>query len=627
MSKFRARRAPVLLLCLILAAGAGLLVWRLAPVPPEEAPPGWTVMVYMVGSDLESFDGLATLDLKEMRASVRDDTTLLVMTGGCPAAEGSLFGDDCRLYRITGGGDELLDTVSGGMGDPATLSRMLKAGAAMAQGPAMLVFWDDGYGPIEGFGNDTRTPDDRRLTLDEIAQALRENGFDRRPLTVIGFDACLMSGCETAVTLAPYARYLLASQETVPPEGLDYGFLAALAPEADGEAAGRAVIASFTAFYDAMFAKYPGRSQPCTLALTDLSGSADLADAVGALMGEMQRDVDEGRFPDISALRQDVWQYGRVLLDTEYDIVDLKQLARSAAAAHPEAEAVLTAMDRCVIHRGGNRPEAGGLSVFFPQLAAEEHTAVWLDRVNRLPLPEAWRSFLIRYDDALRNGPPPGTASPVPEDVFGARLDDTALRDFVRAKYYVLEGTMEDGMRLLRAGSDWSLEDHTVTVRWNRQLVRLRTDGDSVPLVTFPVQADDEKAYFAGYAVALTGMSPIRIRLNTAMDRKTGAWSALSAVPVGAEPESGRREVRLDQVDTILFYSAPSMPAYNDNGQLLPWTDWPAAGSSYPEYLDVTEGFTISETPLPETGGPYWLQIVITDTYNRQYSAGLVPLD
>ena len=39
-------------------------------------------MVYMIGSDLESEDGLASRDLKEMQAALRGDTTLLLMAGG-----------------------------------------------------------------------------------------------------------------------------------------------------------------------------------------------------------------------------------------------------------------------------------------------------------------------------------------------------------------------------------------------------------------------------------------------------------------------------------------------------------------------------------------------------------------
>ena len=66
----------LVLLC-IAAVGAVLLI-----LPHRQQNDGWTVMVYMVGSDLESRYGLLTKDLEEMRSAVREDTRLIVMMGG-----------------------------------------------------------------------------------------------------------------------------------------------------------------------------------------------------------------------------------------------------------------------------------------------------------------------------------------------------------------------------------------------------------------------------------------------------------------------------------------------------------------------------------------------------------------
>ena len=44
----------------------------------------------------------------------------------------------------------------------------------------------------------------------------------------IGFDACLMSSVETAFMCAPYAEYMIASQEVEPGSGWNYAFLSGI---------------------------------------------------------------------------------------------------------------------------------------------------------------------------------------------------------------------------------------------------------------------------------------------------------------------------------------------------------------------------------------------------------------
>ena len=631
MKRLRISRLRAGAICLVLiAAIAGCLfgIFRPEPLPDADALAGWTVMVYMVGSDLERDDGLGTRSLQAMRQALRPGTRLLAMTGSSPDNEGSLFGEACRLYQMSAAGESLLETFPGSLCDPEPLSRLLAVGAQVAQGPTALILWDHGFGPMGGFGYDPLRTDGRRLSLADLAGALRENGYDKHPLTVAGFDACLMSGCETALTLAPYARYLLASQETIPKEGWDYSFLETLSPETDGEAFGRAAIACFTARYRRLYSDYPSSEQPYSLSLIDLSGTDALAAAADAFFGALLRDVKAGNFPAVSQLRQKPWSCGRVILRTEYDTVDLAQLAREATGTYPEAAAVPEALARCVVHSDGNEPGAGGLSVFFPQLADPADLAEWLTRLDTMPLPQNWRAFMHAYSDALAADPPMGQAAAVPGDPFSARLDETGLRDFLRAKYYVLEGTPKEGMRLLCAGDDWTLSGDTVTVRWNRRTLSLSSGDDVIPLVAFPILRDGEHAYRYAHAVVYDDAVPVSARLRAVLDTQKGTWRVLSAIPSGGdEPESGRKEIPLSRITTILSYSDRYLPVLDWEGRTLPWTEWVPTGSAFPDQLNVTGDLSLTETDLPDGGGPYWLQIVIVDTYNRQYAAPLMPLD
>ena len=145
-------------------------------LPADSAGEGWTVMVYMVGaSDMvrpsnpqRDYFGL---DLKEMQAAVRDDTTLLVMTGGAAVRNTEFISEGSGIYRITREGSWLISEYEESMVDPEALQYLLQTGLENAHGSTALILWDHGYGAFEGFGNENRD-DQKRLTMPELREAL-----------------------------------------------------------------------------------------------------------------------------------------------------------------------------------------------------------------------------------------------------------------------------------------------------------------------------------------------------------------------------------------------------------------------------------------------------------------------
>ena len=64
------------------------------------------------------------------------------------------------------------------------------------------------------------------LTLMELSRAFEDSPFNRaNRLEWLAFDACLMASLEVAALMAPYARFMVASEEVLPGKGFDYGFL------------------------------------------------------------------------------------------------------------------------------------------------------------------------------------------------------------------------------------------------------------------------------------------------------------------------------------------------------------------------------------------------------------------
>ncbi|MBO4416354.1 MAG: hypothetical protein J5824_10310, partial [Lachnospiraceae bacterium] len=189
-------------------------------------PDGWTIFVYLCGTDLESDYGAATYDLDEMlSASSSDKVKFIVETGGTYMWNNDVLDTEkLQRYLIRNGDIKLLDERKlDDMGDPGTLSDFLKWGlkehASKHNG---LIFWDHGGGSITGICFDELYDNDS-LDLTEVDSALNESLSEMdMKLDFIGFDACLMGTVETANILATYAGYMYGSEELEPGSGWDY---------------------------------------------------------------------------------------------------------------------------------------------------------------------------------------------------------------------------------------------------------------------------------------------------------------------------------------------------------------------------------------------------------------------
>ena len=183
-----------------------------------------TIMVYMCGTDLESRSGMGTADLQEMLDARFDgDITLLIYTGGCKAWKNSVVSSSAnQIWQVKDGKLICLKENLGNvpMTDPDTLSGYIRWCAENYPASRYeLILWDHGGGSVSGYGYDEKFASSGSMNLAGLDTALKSADvkFD-----FIGFDACLMATAETALTMAQYADYLIASEETEPGVGWYY---------------------------------------------------------------------------------------------------------------------------------------------------------------------------------------------------------------------------------------------------------------------------------------------------------------------------------------------------------------------------------------------------------------------
>ena len=330
---------------------------------------GWTIFVYLCGSDLESEGYAGTQDIIEaVSAQYSEDVRIVYQTGGANQwyEDAGISNSNLQRWVTVDGDIELLEELpDASMGQADTLADFVSWGVENYPAKRMgLVLWNHGGGSISGVCFDENHDYDS-LSLNEIDSALN-SVYDKMTdkFEFIGFDACLMSTMETANILVPYARYMFASEETEPGCGWNYtdimNFLAEN-PDADGNQLGEMQCESFYQHCE----EY-GDSNGTTFAITDLS-------KMDALISAFDRTAKElYEYDDLSSIARSAYNadnFGGNNRNEGYtNMVDLRGFLNMVKQYAPSAEEALSALDSAVVHNitGIDHTGAGGLSIYYP---------------------------------------------------------------------------------------------------------------------------------------------------------------------------------------------------------------------------------------------------------------------
>lgn len=401
-----------------LGLGAAVTSWQ--PAAPAASTPAasytrqaeeteYGVLLYMVGSNLESECGAATANLQELLAADLGTVRVVGEAGGSLLwhTEGFEAGKNTR-FRIEEGRltvDAALPARN--MGEAGTLADFIQyARTCYPAEKTVLVLWDHGDGPVGGFGCDDLCGGDS-LMLTELDAALAAAGCDRQPLEVIGLDACCMATLETALTFSPYARYMVASQEMEPAGGWDYTAMASLPGTGPKEAA----LLLAQQYYAKNAASYPA----ATVSVTDLAALEGLAQQVETLAAGLEQAPLAGQ----AQARAGVFGFGGAgRAQGQSDLVDLRSLVEAlaplaeggAAEEDPagsgpgEPQGLETALRQAVLLSLSEGGQACGLSLYAPYAELDD-AANQLQRyraVGKLPRYEAGAQAFAEYLQSAR---------------------------------------------------------------------------------------------------------------------------------------------------------------------------------------------------------------------------------
>lgn len=335
-----------------------------------------TIIVYIVGSNLESECGYATRDLEILAdANFGDNINVVVQAGGAAKWNNNLL-EDGHTHRFNikdGRLKNLNDMGRVNMASEDTLADFLKYAAE--EYPAKkytLILWNHGGSIPLQYGADDIFPGEE-ITYAELNTALKEANihFD----TVV-FNACLMATLEVAVSIMDYADYMVAA-ESVIWGGLDFtNWLGSIKKNPDASPVKHCEILmkdymEFLEDYDLLG----------SISLLDLDKIDEVYTEYVKYAKEVGEDLRNKQYEEYYKLRDGCGYYSNT---DSVDIITLATLYETEAS-----DELIKAVEDAVVYSDSDYDYGNGLATYSPHQGIPEYN------LGRVAMEE------IGYDEAI----------------------------------------------------------------------------------------------------------------------------------------------------------------------------------------------------------------------------------
>lgn len=593
----------------------------------------YTLMVYMVGSNLESANGCATADLEEMVGSGLDPdkVNLVVYAGGAKTwkCEMPVGKNNYLLYTEDADDFEVVKSEKKAkMCDTDTFADFLTY--TYENYPAdhyALICWDHGGGSLYGFGNDELYPNEYPMYLTDMREALEDSPFGKKnKLDWVGFDACLMGTIETAYAFSDHADYLVASEETEPGTGWDYSFLSAMNKTNDAETITKGIVDAYYDFYKGKEGKY--YSPQYSLSVLDLSKMSGVNDAMDDLFEEMGKSLAKGKKKSINSARKSTISFG-TNSGVELDLIDLGDLCDHLSSYYSdETDALSEALDDFIVYSKTNINKATGVSMYYPynnkelfvdwggsELYSEiANSSECLDFILASAANWSTKSKITPLEGFNKTGSGTGSKLTV-------TLSDDELDTYSRAYYTILAkdnwiSNNNDSDAYYPLLAEVPIEpddDGTFNITASPDLIVATSGGpDSGHAVPWCVRRTDNGASDPTYATLFTNISAEyrlgcdAIGSTVFLRDKDGELQITDISYTGANDELsgfvGRQTVDVTYYNTLrdhhLQYTY--FPTYGDDGKVLPYTEWQVSDAIGYSYVPIDDTFSFEKRNLSD---------------------------
>lgn len=565
------------------------------------------IMLYMVGSDLESERGLASEDIQEIQESGFDEdhVQIILCTGGAAHWwNPSISEEECGVFELHTQELEKVSTLNyTNMAEAATLTAFMDYVYDNYTADCYsLILWNHGGGAVVGYGGDENHGYDT-LTLYELDRALGKSRLiaEGKKLEWIGFDACLMGMLEVASACAPYAEYLVASEGMASEQGWDYAFLSSIRDEScfSGEVTGREIVDAYAAYYDSMETCQP----EYTLACMDLSETVYVIEKLEEFILTARTDLMNGSYSRLARERDRTKAFSPTQItgsSVDYDTVDLYNLSEQFAEYHPEEAAALQeAIRKLVVYEKTNVADANGVAIYFPY-ENKEAAPDWLAEYNRLPFCDTYVEFVKGFSqvltgERLTNWDFSGTASVKrQEQEYSVSLTPEQIEHYAHASFSVWERIeeregYEDCYVMWTESSDTTLDgEGKLSAIMNGKRFLLCDDaGHSAPCSAMELERNDEYVTY-GIEVYLSWVNKeaedyaskfgsewatiyVRVDEENPEGVITGIYKGYDSLDIQVP---GRVSYEIEQGVTVAPFAFIRRIAFDEEGNVAPFEEW-----------------------------------------------------
>ena len=590
-----------------------------------------TIMLYMVGSDLESNFGAASSDLEEISSSLPnlDDINVVIYLGGSESYYNSYVGEDENvILELTEEGLVPVEEIpTKNMGSSETLSYFINyVTDSYNTDEYSLILWDHGGGPLIGYGLDETTGD--ILTLKEIEESLNDTEFNEdNKLGFIGFDACLMGSFEVANLLDSYTNYLIASEETIPGNGWNYSFLTDLSKDDNNVEIGKKVIDTYFDYYESRTNMYD-----LTLSLLDLSKIDDLNNSLNNFFGYLNSDLSVNTFAGYAKTRVKAKTFGGYSSSAQYDLVDLSNMIELTGGN--SADDVIADINELVIYNKANINNANGLTIYYPY-SNKSLAVTHMSTYKSLGIINNYSSYIENFTNILVGKPIKtldiSDRSPVISETddydFTFTLTEEELSNFSTAGYNVFRRTEDGYYEIIYFGTDVVLEGNNLKANLRDKGVKVVTneeESDNLVLLLYGAE-DGYRKYIT--PVMLTNLTDDLDFTDYKMESgylqlivyDDGRIEPLGIVPMDDFTSVAPKSLTsLDDWKTIQFLK-PSYNIFDENGNYT--TEWEGSGivTGWEFHIADIKGF--EKYDFSESQEEYYCIFIINDSQgNTSYS-------
>lgn len=566
-----------------------------------------TVMIYLIGSDLESSQGSATFDINEMLESDFDEenVNVLIYAGGSKKWYTSeISNHENAIFAIEDG-----ELVKKKAFDKEIMTK---------KGPLVdfidyvyenyetdlydLILWDHGGGPIYGYGLDEFNMKNTAMSLDTLNDALddtklmKETKFD-----FIGFDACLMGSIEVAYSLKDKANYLIASEELEPGAGWNYSFLGEITPETKTSEVGKIIIDEFFTYYEE--GRYKGN---LTLSIMDLNDVEILVEEVNALFNKADTAININTYSKYARKLTRETVYGNTGRSAStYDLVDLMDLTNSISDEYPEeAEAVETAIKDVIVYSKDNMSNTNGISIYFPT-NNKKNVDKMLTAYNNVKISKDYYNFLKKYSSFITgtrlvdSESYRGINPSISGGAVSVELPDDLAANYEKGDYIIFRKLGENNYMPVFKSSNVTLEGNTLTAQPTKQQLVVDSLNGGEPGWATMYEIKREGGYTYYNIVAILEKydesleEPFQLKnANIIYKVKDGEaeGEVIDIQPMSNGETASKTSLDLNTWQKIQFFSA-SYKLYDNNNNYLP--EWESYKDYYINVFNIQDGFKL----------------------------------